>query len=76
MIDVQNFLKYKLDRIKLNHLNRIIYDKIELFFTQKESNKYEHAAKWKDVPVVVCNWLPITKKTKRLMPKPHQPNFN
>ena len=27
------------------------------------------------MPVVVCNWLPRTKKTKRLIPKPHQPNF-
>ena len=58
----QKFLKYKLDRIKLNHLNRIIYDKIELFFNQKESRKIEHVSKWKDVHVVVCNWLPITKK--------------
>ena len=57
-------------------MNRIIYDKIELFFNQKESKKNENVSKWKDVPVVVCNWLPITKKTKRLMPKPHQPNFN
>ena len=57
-------------------MNKIIYDKIELFFTQKESNKYEHAANWKVVPVVVCNWLPRTKKTKRLIPKPHQPNFD
>jgi hypothetical protein len=48
-------------------LNKIIYDKIELFFTQKESKKNDNVSKWKDVPVVVCNWLPRT--IKRLMPK-------
>ena len=57
-------------------MNRIIYDKIELFFNQKESKKNENVSKWKDVPVVVCKWLPKINKAKRLMPKPHQPNFN
>ena len=30
----------------------------------------------KDEPTVVCNWLPKINKTKRLIPKPNQPNFN
>ena len=72
----KKFLKNKIVWVKLNHMNKSIYDRIEFLFNQKESKTNEHVAKWKDVPVVVCNWLPKTKKTKRLIPKPHQSNFS
>ena len=28
------------------------------------------------MPVFVCNWLTNTNTTKRLIAKPHQPNFD
>ena len=50
--------------------------KSSYFLPKKKIKKNETVSKWRDVPVVVCNWLPKTKKTKRLIPKPHQSNFS